>query len=64
MFAAGAVVGVDALVAGAATVALFYALLGGRGFCAWVCPVNIVTDAANYLRRKLRFDEVERKICQ
>ena len=61
MFAAGAVVGVDALV-GAATVALFYALLGGRGFCAWVCPVNIVTDTANYLRRKLELDEVERKI--
>lgn len=38
---------------GAALVALFYALVGGRVYCAWVCPVNIVTDGANALRRRL-----------
>lgn len=38
---------------GAAIVAAFYALVGGRGFCAWVCPVNLVTDAAAALRRRL-----------
>jgi hypothetical protein len=27
-----------------------YALLGGRVFCAWVCPMNVVTDAAAWLR--------------
>lgn len=32
----------------------FYALVGGRVFCSWVCPVNVVTDAASWLRRKLR----------
>ncbi|MCK9283469.1 MAG: quinol dehydrogenase ferredoxin subunit NapH [Rhodocyclaceae bacterium] len=38
---------------GAALVAGFYLLLGGRVFCAWVCPVNLVTDAAAWLRRTL-----------
>jgi len=38
---------------GAAIVLIFYALLGGRVFCSWVCPVNIVTDAAAWLRQRL-----------
>ncbi len=39
---------------GAAIVVAFYAIVGGRVFCAWVCPVNVVTDAAAWLRRRLR----------
>ena len=31
----------------------FYLLVGGRVYCAWVCPVNIVTDAAHWLRERL-----------
>jgi len=38
---------------GVAIVLAFYLLVGGRVYCAWVCPVNIVTDAASALRRKL-----------
>lgn len=38
---------------GAAIVLAFYLLVGGRVFCAWVCPVNILTDAAAWLRRRL-----------
>ena len=38
---------------GAAIVLAFYLLIGGRVFCSWVCPVNIVTDAASWLRRRL-----------
>lgn len=38
---------------GAGIVWLCYALLGGRVFCAWVCPVNVVTDTAAWLRRRL-----------
>ena len=38
---------------GAAIVLAFYMLVGGRVFCSWVCPVNMVTDAAAWLRRKL-----------
>jgi ferredoxin-type protein NapH len=38
---------------GGLIVAVFYALIGGRVFCAWVCPVNILTDAAAWLNRRL-----------
>ena len=38
---------------GAAIVFVFYLLAGGRVFCSWVCPVNMVTDAAAWLRRRL-----------
>ncbi|MDF3608033.1 quinol dehydrogenase ferredoxin subunit NapH [Paracoccus sp. DMF-8] len=37
---------------GAAIVAGFYLLMGGRAYCGWVCPVNIVTDTAFWLREK------------
>ena len=38
---------------GAAIVLAGYLLLGGRSYCAWVCPLNPVTDFAAWLRRKL-----------
>ncbi|HJW03362.1 MAG TPA: quinol dehydrogenase ferredoxin subunit NapH [Azospira sp.] len=38
---------------GGAIVLAGYLLLGGRVYCAWVCPVNPVTDAAAWLRRRL-----------
>ncbi|MCL1139985.1 quinol dehydrogenase ferredoxin subunit NapH [Shewanella pneumatophori] len=41
------------LILGAVIIALFYAILGGRVFCSWVCPVNMVTDLASWLRRKM-----------
>lgn len=44
----------SAALIGAAIVLAFYLLVGGRVYCSWVCPVNIVTDAAEWLRRKLR----------
>jgi ferredoxin-type protein NapH len=50
--AAGHVPYKDALL-GAGIVLAFYLLLGGRLFCSWVCPVNLVTDAAAWLRRRL-----------
>ena len=50
---AGLVVGADALL-GAAITLVFYGLFFGRAFCAWICPLNPVTDLANRLRR--RFD--------
>lgn len=39
---------------GAAIVLAFYGVVGGRAFCSWVCPVNVVTDAAAWLRRRWR----------
>ncbi len=38
---------------GAIIIFVFYFLVGGRVYCGWVCPINIVTDAADWLRRKL-----------
>jgi ferredoxin-type protein NapH len=38
---------------GAAIVVVFYALVGGRVYCSWVCPVNVITDCAAWLRLRL-----------
>lgn len=38
---------------GATIVLAAYLLAGGRAYCAWACPVNPVTDAAAWTRRKL-----------
>jgi len=58
MLAAGAVVATDILI-GVAVVTLFYFLIGGRAFCSWVCPINMVTDSANYLRRVFDIDRAQ-----
>ena len=58
MVAAGAVVATDLLI-GVAVVTLFYFLIGGRAFCSWVCPINMVTDGANYLRRVFDIDRAQ-----
>lgn len=41
------------LIVGALLVLAGYILLGGRSFCAWVCPMNSVTDFADWVRVKL-----------
>ena len=33
-------------------VVVFYFLLGGRSFCGWVCPVNLITELGDMVRRK------------
>lgn len=38
---------------GAAIIMLFYALVGGRVWCSWVCPLNMVTDLAAWVRKRL-----------
>lgn len=38
---------------GAGIIVLIYALIASKAFCGWVCPLNIVTDCAAWLRRKL-----------
>ena len=59
MFAAGAVLTFD-IILGAILITIFYLLIGGRAFCSWVCPVNIVTDLANYIRRKFEFNRIQK----
>ncbi|MDD3343814.1 MAG: quinol dehydrogenase ferredoxin subunit NapH [Sulfurospirillaceae bacterium] len=61
MLAAGAIIGVDILI-GAVIVVLFYMVVGGRAFCSWVCPMNMVTDTANWIRKVLFLEKVERKL--
>lgn len=51
-FAAGVLPYKEALLGGGIVLA-FYLVFGGRLFCSWVCPVNLVTDAAAWLRRRL-----------
>ena len=41
------------LIVGALLVLAGYILLGGRSFCAWICPMNSVTDFADWVRVKL-----------
>jgi ferredoxin-type protein NapH len=38
---------------GALTVLGLYLVVGGRAYCSWVCPINIVTDWAFWLRTRL-----------
>jgi ferredoxin-type protein NapH len=58
MLAAGAVMATNLLV-GVAVVVLFYFVIGGRAFCSWVCPINMITDAANFLREKIGINRVQ-----
>ncbi|WP_295418729.1 quinol dehydrogenase ferredoxin subunit NapH [Sulfurovum sp.] len=58
VLATGFVLGADVLL-GALIITLFYMIVGGRAFCSWVCPINMVTDLANWLRRKLNLDKEE-----
>lgn len=53
MLAAGFIGLSSAAIIGALIVAVFYLLVGGRVYCSWVCPINIVTDTALWARRKL-----------
>lgn len=40
-------------ITGALIVLVFYLLVSGRVYCSWVCPVNMVTDLAHWLRERL-----------
>jgi ferredoxin-type protein NapH len=41
------------LLIGAGTVGLFWALVGGRAFCSWVCPYHLVAELAEKLHVRL-----------
>jgi len=58
MLAAGALVATN-LLTGAIVVTAFYFLIGGRAFCSWVCPINIVTDLSNFLREKTGINKLQ-----
>jgi ferredoxin-type protein NapH len=50
--AAGQMPAAEALI-GVALVLLAYLFFGGRSYCAWICPVNPVTDLAHWVRVRL-----------
>jgi ferredoxin-type protein NapH len=60
MLVAGAVLATDLLI-GIAIITIFYLLIGGRAFCSWVCPINMVTDLAAFIREKFAFDKIQRR---
>lgn len=51
-FLAGHAVAAKALIGGLIVFA-FYSMVGGRVYCSWACPVNLLTDAAAWLNRRL-----------
>ncbi len=61
MLVAGAVLATDLLI-GVGIISVFYMLIGGRAFCSWVCPINIITDAAAWLREKLEINRVQSNV--
>ena len=42
---------------GALVVLFIYGILLGRAFCSWVCPVNLITDFAAFIRNKFNFKQ-------
>lgn len=60
MFVAGAVISTDILI-GVAIITVFYMFIGGRAFCSWVCPINMITDLSNYIRRKAGFNQIQKR---
>jgi ferredoxin-type protein NapH len=57
MLFAGAVLASDLLI-GVGVATLFYFLIGGRAFCSWVCPINMVTDFAGFVREKIGMNQL------
>jgi ferredoxin-type protein NapH len=57
MLFAGAVIATDLLI-GVGVAAAFYALFGGRAFCSWVCPINMVTDFASWVREIIGMNQL------
>lgn len=58
MLLAGILLASNVLI-GAVIVFVFYSLIGGRAFCSWVCPVNMVSDLAHWLRNKYKIKNDE-----
>ena len=57
MLAAGALLSTNLLI-GVGVVVLFYFLIGGRAFCSWVCPINMVTDFASFCRELIGMNKL------
>ena len=56
MLFAGAVLSSN-LIIGVIIIVAFYGIIGGRAYCSWVCPVNLITDLAAWVRRKTHHEK-------
>ena len=56
MLFAGTVISSNMIV-GFIVVLIIYGIIGGRAFCSWVCPVNMITDLAAWVRRKTHHEK-------
>lgn len=56
IFLAGGALSMDLLL-GVLVVVVIYGIFLGRGYCAFVCPINVLTDLSNYLRAMLRIEK-------
>jgi len=56
MLFAGAVISADMII-GVGIILIFYGIIGGRAFCSWICPVNMITDLAAWVRRKTNHEK-------
>lgn len=55
LFTSFGALGLSAVLGGVLILA-FYAIFAGRAFCAWVCPINLITDFAAFIRRKFHIE--------
>ena len=55
-FATGVLLSADAII-GAVIVLVFYGLIAGRSFCSWVCPLNMITDLATWMRKNWKITD-------
>ena len=61
MLVAGFILNIDVIV-GAVIILLLYGLILGRSFCSWICPMNIVSDLAHFVRRKTHMNRLDEKM--
>ena len=47
---------------GAIVVVLVYGALRGRAFCGWICPVNLLCEIVDCLRKRLKIEVCEQPI--
>lgn len=57
----GIAIGSEAVL-GFIIVVLIYGIFLGRGYCAFVCPMNIITDFAGFLRRIFKMNQTQKKL--
>ncbi|PAF44435.1 quinol dehydrogenase ferredoxin subunit NapH [Helicobacter sp. 11S02596-1] len=61
LFLAGGALALD-IYLGLFVVLVIYGVFLGRAYCAYVCPLNLVTDFAAFLRRKLGWNQSVKQI--